>query len=124
MKFKLDENLPADLATYLSEAGHDVEDVVAEGLGGEEDPPVLARATAEGRMLLTFDLDFADVRRYPPGRHAGIVVFRLHDQRWRTLQGPVKRLLAGGKLEDLEGGLALVDESRVRCKRAKKAGGS
>lgn len=124
MKFKLDENMPADLATHLREAGHEVADAVGEGLGGADDPPVLAAATAEGRILLTFDLDFADVRHYPPGSHAGIVVFRLQDQRWRTLAGPVSRLLAGGKLFDLERGLAIVDETRVRCKRPKQKGES
>jgi predicted nuclease of predicted toxin-antitoxin system len=92
MKFKLDENLPADLAHWLREEGHDVADVVEEGLGGEEDPPVLKAATSEGRILLTFDLDFADIRHYPPGTHAGIVVFRLQDQRWKTLQVPVNRI--------------------------------
>jgi Domain of unknown function (DUF5615) len=35
VKVKLDENLPADLATDLRQAGHDVADVVQEGLGGE-----------------------------------------------------------------------------------------
>ena len=78
MKVKLDENLPADLATRLRQAGHDVMDVVEEGLGGEDDPPVLKAATNEGRILMTFDLDFAadtpvglqreliaDVRRIP-----------------------------------------------------------
>jgi len=120
MKFKLDENMPADLATRLRQQGHDVADVVQEGLAGEQDPPVLAAAAAEERILLTFDLDFADIRNYPPGTHAGIVVFRLHDQRWKTLEGPVRRLLAGSKLEDLEKGLAIVDETRVRCRRAKK----
>jgi predicted nuclease of predicted toxin-antitoxin system len=123
VKFKLDENMPADLATYLREAGHDVADVVAEGLAGAEDPPVVAAATAEGRILLTFDLDFADIRHYPPGSHAGIVVFRLQDQRWATLEGPVTRLLAGGKLERLQGGLAIVDETRVRCKPPRKRDG-
>lgn len=124
MNFKLDENMLADLATHLREAGHEVADVVEEGLSGEDDPPVLTAATAEGRILLTFDLDFADVRHYPPGTHAGIVVFRLHDQRWRTLQGPVTRLLAGGKLEDLDKGLAIVDETQVRYKRPKTTNGS
>jgi predicted nuclease of predicted toxin-antitoxin system len=119
VKFKLDENMPADLKTYLREAGHDVADVVGEGLAGEDDPPVLSAATVEKRILLTFDLDFADVRHYPPGNHAGIVVFRLQDQRWKTLQGPVTRLLAGGTLDNLENGLAIVDETRVRYKRAK-----
>ena len=102
MKFKLDENMPADLAGWLRAEGHDVADVVEEGLAGEDDRPVAKVATAEGRILLTFDLDFADIRHYPPGSHAGIVVFRLQDQRWKTLQPPVKRLLAGGSLDGLD----------------------
>ena len=47
MRFKLDENMPADLANYLRGAGHEVADVVGEGLAGEEDPSVLAAAKAE-----------------------------------------------------------------------------
>lgn len=31
MKIKLDENMPADLASRLRQAGHDVVDVVEEG---------------------------------------------------------------------------------------------
>jgi predicted nuclease of predicted toxin-antitoxin system len=96
VKFKLDENMPADLATHLREARHEVADVMEEGLAGEDDQPVLAAATAEGRILLTFDLDFANVRRYAPGTHAGIVVFRLHD---RARHLPVNDLhqWAGGR---------------------------
>jgi predicted nuclease of predicted toxin-antitoxin system len=119
LKFKLDENRPADLAIYLREAKHDTANVVEEGLGGGDDPRVLTAAATERRILLTFDLDFADVRHYLPGAHAGIVVFRLHDQRWRTLEGPVSRLLARGMLEDLQKGLAIVDETRVRYKHPK-----
>jgi predicted nuclease of predicted toxin-antitoxin system len=117
LKFKLDENMPTALAALLRQEGHDVTDVVGENLAGEEDRPVLKAATTEGRILMSYDLDFADIRHYPPGSHAGIVVFRLRDQRWATLQTPVRRLLAGRKLEDLEQGLAIVDETRIRCKR-------
>jgi predicted nuclease of predicted toxin-antitoxin system len=119
LKFKLDENMPADLATLLQDYGHDAADVFAEGLAGASDPPVLSAAAREGRVLLTFDLDFADVRNYPPGTHAGIVVFRLHDQRWQAMEGLVKRLLAQKTLEGIAQGLAVVDESRVRLKRGK-----
>jgi predicted nuclease of predicted toxin-antitoxin system len=87
------------------------------GLGGERDPPVLKAAADEGRILLTFDLDFADIRQYPPGTHAGIVVFRLQDQRWATLEGPLRRLLAKGGFVDLSNGLAIVDGARVRYRR-------
>jgi len=119
LRFKLDENMPRDAATRLGEEGHDVATVVDEGLGGEEDPPVLKAATDERRILLTFDLDFADIRQYPPGTHAGIVVFRLQDQRWTTLKRPLSRLLAQGGLAGLASGLAIVDESRVRYRRPK-----
>jgi predicted nuclease of predicted toxin-antitoxin system len=122
LKFKLDENLPADLAKLLRESGHDVADVFEEGLAGADDTPVLSAASAEDRVLLTFDLDFADIRYYPPGKHGGIVVFRLHDQRWQAMEGAVKRLLAMKTLEGIARGLAIVDESRVRLKRAKKGG--
>jgi predicted nuclease of predicted toxin-antitoxin system len=90
LKFKLDENLPADLAVVLNKEGHDAVNVRQEGLSGEDDSVVLKVATEEGRIVLTFDLDFADIRKYPPGSHSGIAVFRLHDQRWLTLEGPVR----------------------------------
>ena len=120
MRFKLDENLPADLAEMLRKAGHDVHDVVGEGLAGEGDPPVLAAASRENRILVTFDLDFADVRQYPPGSHAGIVVFRLDDQRWRVLEEFARRALTENNLKRLERGLAIVDETRIRFRRPRK----
>lgn len=117
MRFKLDANLPADLAALVRQEGHDASDVAGEGLGGQDDPPVLQAAAAEGRILLTFDTDFADIRHYPPGSHAGIVVFRLRDQRWQALEGPARRLLAQSNLAKLEKGLAIVDETRIRYRR-------
>ena len=52
--------------------------------------------------------------------HAGIVVFRLRDQRWKTLEAPLARLIADGGLKSLKNGLAVVDETRIRWKRPKK----
>ena len=120
MRFKLDENMPADLATRLRLDQHDVTDVVEEGLAGEQDPHILAAASGESRILVTFDLDFADIRHYPPGSHAGIVVFRLRDQRWRTTEQPVNRFPASGILDTVGKGLAIVDETRVRRKLPKR----
>ena len=39
MKFKLDENMAADLATHSRDAGHEVADVLEEMLTGADDPP-------------------------------------------------------------------------------------
>jgi predicted nuclease of predicted toxin-antitoxin system len=120
LKLKLDENLPGDLAIFLRGQGHDVVDVVQEEMAGEDDQQVIKAAAHEGRILMTFDLDFADIRHYPPGTHSGIVVFRLHDERWKILEEPARRLIAEGGLDKLEQGLAIVDETRVRYRRSRR----
>jgi predicted nuclease of predicted toxin-antitoxin system len=116
MRIKLDESMPIALRDFLRSAGHDVEDVYAEGLSGKNDDPVIQTATKEQRLLITFDLDFADIRAYPPGSHGGVVVLRLTDQRWKAMKGPTEALVESGVLERLRGGLAIVDETRVRIR--------
>jgi predicted nuclease of predicted toxin-antitoxin system len=116
MRVKLDENMPAAMTEVFRQTGHDASSVAEEGLGGTADPRILQAAAAEDRVLVTFDLDFADVRRFPVGTHGGIVVFRLHDQRWAVLEGPARHLVASGILERIRGGLAIVDEARIRIR--------
>ena len=41
MKFKLDENLPVELAVELRAMGHDTDTLADEGLCGEADPAVV-----------------------------------------------------------------------------------
>ncbi len=55
MKFKLDENLPAELVMDLRELGHDADAVMNEKLRGASDAAVLQAATVAGRVLLTLD---------------------------------------------------------------------
>jgi len=116
VKIKLDENLPRALEDLLLASGHDVTTVPQEALSGSSDPRVLGAATREDRLLMTFDMDFADIRQYPIGSHAGIVVFRPRDQRWSALEQPARQLVASGILATLGRGLAIVDESRVRIR--------
>jgi predicted nuclease of predicted toxin-antitoxin system len=53
VKFKLDENFPIELRDDLRSLGHDADSVPDEGIAGAPDEPVLERARAEGRVLLT-----------------------------------------------------------------------
>ena len=57
MRIKLDENLPAGLVALLTALGHEVDTVPAEGIGGEDDDVVWRAAQADGRFLVTQDLD-------------------------------------------------------------------
>ncbi|MBL8291154.1 MAG: DUF5615 family PIN-like protein [Bryobacterales bacterium] len=80
MKFKTDENLPAEAATVLREAGYDAEAVWDEALTGADDTTIAGRIRTEDRVLITLDLDFANIRSYPPEDYPGIIVLRLDRQ--------------------------------------------
>ena len=66
MLLKLDENLGRSHVELLRNAGRQADRVYDEGLSGETDSTVWEQVCAEGRFFITLDLDFADVRRYPP----------------------------------------------------------
>lgn len=51
VRFKLDENLPRDVEALLRDAGHDVQTVLEERLGGSPDPDVLEACRGERRIL-------------------------------------------------------------------------
>jgi predicted nuclease of predicted toxin-antitoxin system len=95
VKLKLDENIPASAGPRLAALGLDVDTVLAEGLQGRADDDVWAAARSEGRVLVTQDLDFADIRKFAPGTHAGLFIVRLPDsEQWRLadyLVGWVRR---------------------------------
>jgi hypothetical protein len=76
MKIKLDENFDVRLVTVLAADGHDVDTVISEGLAGREDDTIYATCRANGRVLITLDLDFSNPFRFPPDDMEGILVVR------------------------------------------------
>jgi predicted nuclease of predicted toxin-antitoxin system len=76
MNIKLDENLPHALVSVLSNLGHDVDTVVDENLAAENDDTAWQATQHVGRMLVTQDLDFSDIRKFEPGTHGGVVLVR------------------------------------------------
>jgi predicted nuclease of predicted toxin-antitoxin system len=76
MRFKVDENLPVEIAEDLRLLGHAADTVAEEGLAGAADSQVVELARLERRVLLTLDKGIASLLSYPPQTHAGIVLFR------------------------------------------------
>ena len=114
MKFKIDENLPAECASLLREAGFEAATVAEENLSGADDSILFVRCGAENRVLITLDLDFADVQTYPPGSHPGIVVFRSGSQDKPVLLSLLKRLLPALHRRSPERQLWIVQPDRIR----------
>jgi len=113
-RFKLDENLPQDAEALFCSGGHDVDTVLGERLGGEGDPTVLAAAKSENRILVTLDLDFADIRSYPPSSSPGIWVLRPRSQSIENVLSLLKGALAVFDAEDPSNRLWIVEPGRVR----------
>lgn len=115
MRFKLDENLPSEMAEFFAEAGHDAVTVFDQPMGSISDPDLAAICLREGRILMTLDTDFTDVRAYPPQHFPGIVVFRLSRQsRDYLLEIGTSLLLE--LTTSLRGQLWIVEDSRIRIR--------
>jgi predicted nuclease of predicted toxin-antitoxin system len=66
LKLKIDENLPNGCAGILRGEGFEADTVTDERLTGAEDSAIAFKAQREGRVPITLDLDFANIRAYPP----------------------------------------------------------
>ncbi|MCD6289538.1 MAG: DUF5615 family PIN-like protein [Anaerolineae bacterium] len=92
LRFKVDENLPSEVAEHLRRAGYDAETVLTEHLGGSSDMAIAAICQREARTLITLDTGFTDIRTYPPDQYAGLIVLRLKRQDKRHVLAIVARL--------------------------------
>jgi len=116
VKFKIDENMPVEVAELLRDHGHDAMTVYEQGLAGGSDRRILDVCDAEERILMTLDIDFADIRTYPPQDHFGLIVFRLDRQDKPHVLSAVQKTLAIFAREKVVHTLWLVDENRVRIR--------
>ena len=102
MRFKIDENLPIEVAVILNDAGHDAMTINDQGMSGTLDPNVAAVCQAENRAIITLDLDFSDIRTYPPAEHHGIVVVRPRSQAKPVVLALIQQLPALLEAEALD----------------------
>ena len=123
MRFKLDENLPPESSTILQTHGHEALTVWDQKLQGVSDAHLAAVCREERRALITLDLDFADIRAYPPDQFAGLIVMRLNSQSRTHVLRILQELLPLLDKEQIEGRLWIVDEAAVRIHGEKEVSG-
>ncbi|TVR25208.1 MAG: hypothetical protein EA387_04430 [Nitriliruptor sp.] len=119
MRLKRDEDLPHDLAAELRRR-HDVHTVADEHLAGESDPVVVVAATDEGRLLLTLDRRIGDLRRCPPGSHAGILARRPVTQDPDSILTLIGHPMRAHPLEELRGCVVVVEPHKFRIRRPER----
>jgi len=121
MHIKVDEDLPHAVAHLLRDAGYECGTVRDQALGGVKDPDLWRVVQRHGQFLVTADKGFGDLRKYPPGSHAGVLVLRPAEDGIRPLLDlAVQVLKAFPDLQMLEGLLAVASPQGLRIRRPKE----
>ena len=66
--------------------------------------------------MITLDMDFSDVRSYPPGENEGIIVLRLGRQDKPHILGMIRQTIPILTQEKIEQRLWIVEEGRIRIR--------
>ena len=117
MRFLVDANLGVGVAAWLRQRGHDAVHLREEGLQRLPDPEVWAKAVAEGRVLLTCDLDFGEIIVRAGGRSVSLVVVRMFAVDPPRVIQRLDKILASYGAVLTQGAVVVVDEARVRVRR-------
>ena len=116
MKFKIDENLPIEIVQILNEAEYDAMSILDQNLGGKADIHVASRCQNEKRILVTLDMDFADIRTYPPNQYSGLIVLRLKRQDKPYILKIFSQLLQFFPKKPIDHHLWIVEENKIRIR--------
>ena len=112
MRLLANENFPGLAITALRLRGHDTL-WIREDSPGISDHDVLSRATAEERILITFDKDFGElVFRLGLNAPSGIILFRIPTDSPSFVAQTAVTVLESRT--DWAGHFSVVDENRVR----------
>lgn len=115
--FFVDENTSRTLAPALRSSGYTAEHVYDAGLQGHPDTDVYAYAQAHKQTIITIDLDFTNILKYPPP-HCGIIVLRIPNSTpVADLIQEVLNALNTLKEQSLSDTLVIVEPGRIRVRR-------
>ena len=104
-----------EFAKRFVQAGHEVHTVRQETLQGAPDAQLYELCQVEQRCLVTLDLDFANVIRFPPDQTGGIVVIRTaRNHSLPVLEQLVRQFLEAIDRLDVENRLWIVEMGRIR----------
>ena len=117
MKLFADECVYQVTVEALRSWGHDVVTTQEVNLAGEADEEQLQEAISQGRVLITNDLDFSNIRRYPPANHCGIIVLKIRPRTLTEVHAVLKTLLDRSSQERLHQNLVIVDRNKYRVRQ-------
>jgi predicted nuclease of predicted toxin-antitoxin system len=116
MKFLADMGVSSSVAAWLRAAGHDVIHLAEQGLERMPDLDVFAKALAEQRVVITFDLDFGEILALSTGSVVSVILFRLHNTTSSFVVTRLNEVLSNAQPQLQAGAIVVVEDGRYRTR--------
>jgi len=105
------------LAAWLSQQGHDAVHALHLGLGRSSDEAILARADAEGRVIVTADLDYPRLLALTGSKGPGLILFRGGNYSEAESLDRLQAALAAVPEQQLPHSIVVIEKRRIRRRR-------
>jgi predicted nuclease of predicted toxin-antitoxin system len=101
---------------WLQGRGHDARHLREEGLHRLPNGEIFAKAIAEDRVILTFDLDFGEIVALSGGKKASVILIRLRNTRTPHVIDRLAAALADSTGPLGRGAVVVIEETRHRVR--------
>jgi len=116
MKLLLDMGLSPRTAVLLREHGYDAVHLIEEDLQCMPDIDIIQKAEKEGRIILTFDLDFSRILALQRLAGPSVILFRLQEFTTDLLNEMIIDLLKKYRQSLEKGAILVIDPNRLRLR--------
>ena len=114
MKFLVDMPVTPQAVAYLQAAGHEAVHASLVGLASATDTRILEVARAEGRVVVTADLDYPRLVATAKAAGPGIILFRGGSYSDADMLRLLSRVLGRAEQLDVEHSITVVERGRIR----------
>lgn len=116
MKCVADMGIALSTVHALRQHGHDVRHLSEDGLQRLSDPLILEKARSEERLVITCDLDFADLLALGAYASPSVILLRLQDQTPTSVIPRLLHVLSECRAALSAGAIVTIEETRYRLR--------
>src|SRR3989338_2540236 len=113
MKFLIDADCHRSIGSALKKDGHQVSDI-RDLIPHCPDETIYKLLQKESYILITRDLDFSNILRYPASSNCGIILLRVHLLPVEGIIYLIRDLLSRVTLPELLGSITVIRKDRYR----------
>lgn len=117
MRFLADMGVSGRIVTWLREQSHDVVHLRDQGLQRLPNGQIFEKAFDEQRVILTFDLDFAEIVALSAGKVVSVILFRLNNTKTEFVWTRLLTVLSDCSAMLESGAIIVVEDGRHRIRR-------